>query len=378
MDDGDAAILAAAGASRPEGGARPSSPLTWRGMLRPAFVRRAVLGVAALWLFVVAIRTLSRGAGGIEPLLDALGVSNPVNALGFAWFGAYAVLSGSPIAAITMTLFDGDLISRTEAFAMLNGSRFGASFIVLVVGFSSYALGRRQPDGIYIGVIALLTAFLMNVPVLLLGLVVLRSGVFDGARFDMPALVSAVERFADPAVGRIDDALPVGAVFAVGVGMLLVSFQMFDRTLPQLEAADERFERLVAFLHRRWAMFAVGILMTAMTLSVAVSLTVLVPLSLKGYIRRDGIVPYVMGANIATWIDTLVAALLLGNSEAFTIVLTEMVVGFAVALVILTVVYHPFERFILTATRRIVASKRSLALFLGAIFLVPLVLLALG
>ncbi len=98
MDDGDAAILAAAGASRPEGGARPSSPLTWRGMLRPAFVRRAVLGVAALWLFVVAIRTLSRGAGGIEPLLDALGVSNPVNALGFAWFGAYAVLSGSPIA----------------------------------------------------------------------------------------------------------------------------------------------------------------------------------------------------------------------------------------------------------------------------------------
>ena len=36
----------------------------------------------------------------------------------------------------------------------------------------------------------------------------------------------------------------------------------------------------------------------------------LVPLALKGYVRRDRVIPYVMGANIATWIDTLFAALL--------------------------------------------------------------------
>ncbi|HWO94013.1 MAG TPA: hypothetical protein VNL92_04550 [Dehalococcoidia bacterium] len=349
-------------------------PIT-RPTLTPLVLRRPVIAVAAIWLFVIAIRTLSIGGAGIEPVLDALSVSNPIDALGFAWLGAYGVLSGSPIAAITMTLFDGDLISRTEAFAMLNGSRFGASFIVLFVGFAAYVLRKREPDGIYIGVIALLTAFSLNLPVLILGLGLLESGLLDGVQFDLPALVSIVETVADPAAHRIDDALPVGLVFVVGVGMLLTSFQMFDRALPQLEAADERFERLVVFLHRRWAMFAVGFLMTAMTLSVSVSLTVLIPLSLKGYVRRDGVVPYVMGANISTWIDTLVASLLLGNPDAFTIVLAQMIVGLAVSLLILGLLYRPYESALLGLSRRIVASRRSLATFLAIILIVPTILL---
>ena len=361
-----------------QGGIAPAAavrPLRLRLALGGAVLRRTAMALGALGLFVIAVRMLSSGAKGIEPLLDLLSVDNPVDALGFAWLGAYGVLSGSPVAAIAVTLFDGGLISRIEAFAMLNGSRFGASFIVLVVGFVSYVRLRRGPDGVYIGVIALLTAFAMNLPVLFLGVALLRSGLLDGARFDLPGLTSVVEVSADPAVHRINDALSPALVFAAGVALLLFSFQLFDRALPQLEAADQRFERLVAFLHRRWAMFAVGLLMTFMTMSVSISLTVLVPLSLKGYIRRDGIVPYVMGANISTWIDTLVATLLLGNPDAFVIVLAEMVSGFTVALVVLSLCYRPFEGAILRLTHRIVSSRRSLALFLGVIFLVPLVLL---
>ncbi len=56
-------------------------------------------------------------------------------------------------------------------------------------------------------------------------------------------------------------------------------------------------------------MFAFGTLVTLVTLSVSLSVTILVPLALKGYVRRDKVIPYVMGANIATWIDTLFAAL---------------------------------------------------------------------
>ncbi len=355
--------------------AAPAGGWRLRLVVGRAALRRSIVATAALWLFVVAIRTLSSGAKGVEPLLDALSVTNPVDALAFAWLGAYGVLSGSPVAAIAMTLFDGGLISRAEAFAMLSGSRFGASFIVLFVGFVSYMFGRRAPDGIYIGVIALLTAFFMNAPVLFLGLGLLKSGLFEGARFELPGLVSAVETLVDPTVHRIDDALPVGGMFAVGVALLLISFQLFDRALPQLEAADKRFERLVAFLHRRWAMFAVGLLMTVMTLSVSLSLTVLVPLSLKGYVRRDGIVPYAMGANVGTWIDTLVAALLLDNHVAFTIVLVQVISGAVVSLTVLSLWYAPFERVVLGLARRAVSSRRHLTAFLTAIFLAPLLLL---
>ena len=82
-------------------------------------------------------------------------------------------------------------------------------------------------------------------------------------------------------------------------------------------------------------MFAFGSLVTLVTLSVSLSVTILVPLALKGYVRRDRVIPYVMGANIATWIDTLLAALLLDSPRAFTVVLTEMLAGGCVSLFVL-------------------------------------------
>ena len=133
-------------------------------------------------------------------------------------------------------------------------------------------------------------------------------------------------------------------------------------------------ERIKDWIHHPLAMFVLGLLITAMTLSVSLSLTLLIPLSLKGYIRREGIIPYVMGANISTWVDTLVAALLLNSPRAFTIVFTEMVIGASISLIVLLFFYRPYSRLILATAHRVTHSRRGFALFLGAIFVVPLVL----
>ena len=57
----------------------------------------------------------------------------------------------------------------------------------------------------------------------------------------------------------------------------------------------------------------------------SVALTVLVPLASKGYVKREEAIPYIMGANITTLADTLVAAMLLGNPVAVQIVLAEAI-----------------------------------------------------
>jgi hypothetical protein len=81
-----------------------------------------------------------------------------------------------------------------------------------------------------------------------------------------------------------------------------------------------------------------------------------------------------MGANISTWVDTLLAALLLENSRAFTIVFTEMAVGASISLAILLFAYRPYSRMILAMARRVTHSRRGFAAFLGTILLVPAVL----
>jgi hypothetical protein len=262
------------------------------------------------------------------------------------------------------------------AFAVIGGSRLGAYFIVLAVGYVLYLTGRRRPDGLSIGVIALLTTFTTQGPAVALGLVSLHYGWLDSVQFTSPAgMLDWVDGVYGRPVEWLDGALPSGLVFVSGIAVLLGSFALFDRALPQLEAGSPGFEKTLRKLDSRWVRFGLGCAVTAMTLSVSFSLTLLVPLSLKGYLRREHVIPYVMGANITTFIDTLAGALVLGGAAAFTVVLTEMLAVGVVSALVLLLAYGPYSRAILSISGRITHNQRSLGVFLAAIVAVPAVLM---
>ncbi len=355
-----------------------AEPLDPRRSLRlaGAAALRACYVIAALALFVLALQILKTGAGGLKPVLHGLSAEGTPGLLGFGWLGSYLVMSGSPVAAIALSLFSGGTISDTETFAMINGSRLGASFIVLFVGFLYYVGRKRDPDSIYIGVVALLTAMTLWTPVIPIGSLVLRQGWFDGVRLGSPgALTSVVNVIYDPITSRAHDHLPDLALFALGIPALLAAFAVFDRVLPNLDAPSPAFERFSRLSQHRLAMFAFGSAVTLLTMSVSLSLTILVPLTMKGYVKRQHLIPYIMGANIATWIDTLFASLLLNTPHAFTIVFTEMVVGGGISLVVLLLLYPVYSRAILSLAHRITATRRNFVIFLSLIPVTPGILL---
>jgi len=343
-----------------------------------AAVAHVVSAASGPVLFVFALQVVKAGAAAIVPVLETLDVAGPSNALGFGWLSAYLALSGSPVAAIAITLMAGGVLSESETFAVIGGSRLGASFIVLAVGYALYLAGRRNPDGLAIGVIALLTTFTTQGPAIVLGLVSLHYGWLDHARFTPPpGMLDWIDAAFGPPVDFLSRALPDGLVFVAGLTLLLASFALFDRALPRLEAGSTGLERVSRRLDSRWPMFVLGATVTLMTLSVSVSLTLLVPLSLKGYLRRDQVVPYVMGANITTFVDTLAGAVVLGGAGAFTVVLTEMAAVTLVSAAILLVAYGWYSRAILGLAGAATQSQGRLGLFLGTIVAVPLLLVLL-
>jgi len=337
---------------------------------------RAGYSLAGLFLFILSLELLKSGARGLKPVLETLSADGVINLLGFGWIGSYIVMSGSPVAAISLSLFASDTTSDVEAFAMINGSRLGASFIVLFIGFILWVTHKRSADGLYIGVVALLTAFTLWLPVLPIGILALEQGWFDGISIGTPgAVTSFVDVAYDPLVERIADNVSDFLLFVLGIGILVAAFTVFDRALPNLESGQTgRFERAREWFHRPLPMLGLGMAVTAITLSVSISLTLLIPLSLKGYIRRNAIIPYVMGANITTWVDTMVAALLLDSPRAFTIVFTQMAVGGAISLIVLIFFYKPYSTLIINAANMITHNRRAFAAFMAAILAVPLVL----
>ena len=261
--------------------------------------------MVALFLFVLAIQLMKDGAKALAPALsDSPLFSNAFSTLGAGWLGAYIVLSGSPIAAVALSLYVGNATTELQTFTMLSGSRLGASFVVLLVGFL-YALrnrGRNRSESIGMGVLALSLTAIVYVPGMIIGYGILKWGWLDGVRWQASGDVqSAVDVVWGPTLDLLTK-LPGWTLLPIGLGIVLLSFRLLDRVLPQLDGERHGGKRL-EWLKRPWPMFALGCVVATLTLSVSVALTLLVPLASRGYIRRREAIPYIMGANITTLAD---------------------------------------------------------------------------
>jgi solute carrier family 34 (sodium-dependent phosphate cotransporter) len=188
-------------------------------------------------------------------------------------------------------------------------------------------------------------------------------------------LNSVTDLIFDPVADFFLSFLPRWTLFLVGLGIIILSFNLFDKCLPQMTIKESQVGRMSRLVYRPWVMFLLGSAITLISMSVSVSLSILVPLSQRGFVRRENVIPYIMGANITTFIDTLLAAVLLNNPPAFTIVLAEMLSITIVSVFILALIYRPYNRLMLGTVDWIVADNRNLGTFMLVILVVPVILL---
>jgi Na+/phosphate symporter len=114
---------------------------------------------------------------------------------------------------------------------------------------------------------------------------------------------------------------------------------------------------------------------TCFTLSVSVSIGLLVPFTVRGLVRRENLVPYIIGANITTFVDTLFASLLMKSDECFLVILCQIIVVTLVSLPIVFLCYRPYERLIDGLARTIIGRRLYMVVFVSALLIVPLCLL---
>jgi sodium-dependent phosphate cotransporter len=337
------------------------------------------LGFLSIALFVLAIQLMKEGAGVVAPYIEGwLDVDNAANSLGFGWLAAYIILSGSPVAAVALAFFDGGIIGQFEAVTMISGSRLGASFIVLFIGFIYVLRGHERLAGLSMGLLSFIITAFLHLPGLVLSYFMLAHRITEPLQFQgATTFASLVDLLYGPLVRLIVRMAPGWLAFAIGVGIVLVSFNLLDRALPDLNLETTQFGAVSRLIYRPIVMFLVGLVVTAVSMSVSISLSILVPLSARGYVRSENAIAYIMGANVSTFIDTLIVALLLNNPLATAIVLVQIASITIVSLVVLALLYAPYERVVLHLTAAIVGSTRNLVIFAVVILVTPIILMVL-
>ncbi|WP_327052253.1 sodium:phosphate symporter [Halomicrococcus gelatinilyticus] len=334
--------------------------------------------IATVLLFLFAIRLLGAATDALSPFLRGVlreVVVGDVPALGVSWLASYLLANGSVVAALALSLFDADLIVTSQLYLMIVGSRLGAAAIVVFIGAFDYVheeLGTLR-ESVSLGLLAFLLTHSIYLPVLVLGYLVLPL-VTPAAAVDraVPGPETGVPDVLSVATGSIIDGVGAGAAFALALGAIFLSMRSFDRILDGVDKQQLR-DRYISRLQHKWTSFVVGLVVTGFTTSIAFSLGVVVPLYNRGHVKRSEIMPYVLGANIGTLVDTLVVAVALDTPVGVTVVALLLVVGLVVTM--LALLLYPLYTSVIDAVQsEILSTVAYFVAFLVSLLVVPLLL----
>lgn len=334
---------------------------------------KVLVFLASILLFALGIVLMKDGARSLSPLIERwLDLRQPLQSMAAGWLASMIIMSGSPVAAVALALLDSGLMTAISAFTMIMGSRFGASFIVLCVGFIYALRGRSLLNSLSMGLLSFAITISLHVVGLVPGIWLLQSGWL--AHVPRPrgvAVTSAVDVLFEPVRVALSGFLPLWSFFGVGFCLIMLSFALLDRALPTESLKAAHFDQIAQFVYRPSVMFVLGALVTLISMSVSLSVSILVPLSDRGIMRRENVIPYIMGANITTFVDTLLASLLMETPYAFDVVLAEMLSIGVAAIFILLFAFRPYEVAMETFVEWVAERPARVVGFLVALFAVP-------
>jgi len=335
-------------------------------------------GVVALTTFLFGVQLLGAATEAAAAPLERLFrqyVAGDAPALGFSWVATYVLTNGSVVAALSVSLFEAGIITASQLFLMVAGSRLGAAAVVVLIGAMDYFLKRQYSMGeaISLGMLTFLLTHSIYVPATVLGYLLLPwlqpllGGVSERLELSFQSL-----EVLQPATTAIVDAVGVGPGFALAILVLFASLNLFDRVLKRVDADWLRRRFFHRFRHK-WIAFGLGILITGATTSVAFSLGMIVPLYNRGYLEQREVVPYVLGANIGTFFDTILVAVVLESPVAVALVVALLLVGLLVTMGVL-LCFSPYFEIVDAVQTRLVEERRYRIAFLVSLVLVPTVI----
>ncbi|MFB6115062.1 MAG: sodium:phosphate symporter, partial [Candidatus Nanohalobium sp.] len=226
-----------------------------------------------------------------------------------------------------------------------------------------------------IGILSFLLTISVYIPAVVLGLFTLQS--FDLGFLEVlgpTSLQYSITAVFGPSVAKAYSLTGPVPGFLISFFLLFFSLKQFDKSFSEI--GEEQFRnRYVRFLlSNKWLSLAAGAVLTVLTTSVSLSLGIIVPLYNRGYIKRKEIIPYIMGANVTTLADTMLAAIVLETAVGMK---TLLVLAFSATVVtaVFLAVYEQYLRSIEYVFNRIVTEEKYFGAFVGLLSAVPLILM---
>ena len=153
----------------------------------------------------------------------------------------------------------------------------------------------------------------------------------------------------------------------IGAATLVISLLGLEKYMTAIFSMPRSWNLIRATFTKPLRAFVAGFLFTVLVPSTTVMVSLLVPLAGSGIILSEYyVLPYILGANIGTVFDVMIAALATGDAICLGVWLVHLTINLVGAILFLSIL-KPFSRLVRWAAAKI-ASSRRLAIIVAIVF----------
>ncbi len=340
-------------------------------------LKNALGSIAAIYVFISGIVLIKSSAVIMaESLAETivLLISDTTSGVFAGWIGTALLHSSGAFDSIVVAFTSSGVIPLRLAVATIIGAEIGTTvtpFLVSVLGHI------RKKSRLNASFTVTLTHVLYNLFTLMLFYPAeLFTGVFTkiaeqgSSIFVKATWITAVPDLIDVVTPWVDpflEFLPAWVGLVVGAAALIVALLGLENYMTAIFSMPMSWNLIRATFTRPLRAFIAGFLFTVLVPSTTVMVSLRVPLAGSGVIRADYfILPYILGANIGTVFDVMIAALATGDPISMGVWLVHLTINVVGALIFFPLL-KPFSRLVRWCADKIAASRR-LTLIVAVVF----------
>ncbi len=298
------------------------------------------------------------------------------------WIATALIQSSGAFDSIVVAFTSSGVMPLTLAVATIIGAEMGTSVTPFLVSvLSRLRKGSRLTASFNVTmshVLYNLFTLLIFYPVELFfgaftNIALLGSSIFVRASWlrAIPDVLDILTPWVDPLLEYI----PAWTGLLLGVGMLVTALLGIERYMTEIFSMPTSWNLIRATFKKPMRAFIAGFVFTVLVPSTSVMVSLLVPLAGSGVILADYyILPYILGANIGTVFDVMIAALATGDPISLGVWLVHLSINL-IGAVIFFPLLDPFSRLVRWTAERIAESPRLTLAIAIAIHAVPLLMI---
>lgn len=341
-----------------------------------------------LYTFIFSIELIKKTSVLLAPsvkgfLSEAL---TPIKAVATGWFTTSIVQSSGAVGTMTATFAGNNIISLQTAVFIVIGAALGTTITALVISLVTVTQKKRDfRHGFEIGLCyAIFSAIIVSIAFLLeyFFQFVSRSSLFVVSLFGektSPFLFPDIVGFlTSPITNLLLSKNNVFLVLLFAFAVLIFSLRYLSKSIINLFGGEENTKKKIGkYFESKWKTYLLGVVLTGIVFSSSITIGLLVPLAASRLISLRKTIPFILGADLGTSTDILIAALIINKPLALATAVSYFILPIMAAIIFLPNTNFLYKVTKYTSKKLIHISRKKALYFLLAFVLIPLLIIIL-